>query len=147
MVVMDIEKIFANFKDESATVVVDFSQHPVVWIGMFKKIITNHISFKETIIKKIKKDNPELEEDEIRIAGDIILYSRAWEYIKNVDLSMESHIDALLSLYSEDLMMALKKSKRHYERYEEYEKCAFIRNIIDRINLHQEKFGFPKEET
>ena len=144
---MDIEKIFNNFKDDSTTVVVDFSQHPVVWIGMFKKIIINHISFKETIIKTIKKNNPELEEDEIRIAGNIILYSRAWEYIKNVDLNMESHIDALLSLYSEDLMMALIKSKKHYERYEEYEKCAFIKSIIDRINLHQDKFGFPKGET
>jgi len=147
MIEMDIEKIFASFKDESATVIVDFSQHPVVWIGMFKKIIINHISFKETIIKTIKKNNPELEEDEIRIAGNIILYSRAWEYIKNVDLNMESHIDALLSLYNEDLMMALIKSKKHYERYEEYEKCAFIKSIIDRINLHQEEFGFPKEET
>ena len=144
---MDIEKIFNNFKDDSKTIVVDFSQHPIVWLGMFKKIIINHVSFKETIIKTIKKYNPELDEDEIRITGNIILYARAWEYVKNVDLNMESHIDALLSLYSKDLMVALKKSKNHYEEYEEYEKCTFIKNLIDRINLHQKKFGFPKEKT
>lgn len=144
--IVNIDKIFSSFvKDIDNESVMDFSQHPLVWVSMFKKIILNNVSLRETIEKQIALNNPALNLTEIKDATSIIIYMRAWEYIKNININMESHIDAILALYNENLMTSLLLILKHCENYEEYEKCSFIKTIIDTINLHQEKFGSLKK--
>ena len=48
---MDLNKIFDSFnqsnKDDDNNLLVDFSDHPLFWIGGFNKLITNHLFIKK----------------------------------------------------------------------------------------------------
>ena len=49
---MDLDRIFNLFNnensssDDESSLLVDFSEHPLYWIGGFNKIISNHLFFK-----------------------------------------------------------------------------------------------------
>ncbi|MDB4319901.1 hypothetical protein N9981_00870 [bacterium] len=137
---VDIDNIFELFSEgddldggDNSTTYVDFKENPIYWVGMFKKIILNHNNFNKKVIQFFKKADEELDLDDVKEAGEFVVYNRAWGYIQNVDIHTDSHVKSLEKYADEYLDVALKLSIHFFEQQEEYEKCASLKLILDKI--------------
>jgi len=133
---MDIDNIFELFSDsefiKEDKPSVEFSKTPIYWVGMYKKLILNHISFNKKILKFFEKANQEFDIDDIKEAGEFFVYNRAWDYIKKIDIEKPTHLLALSEYSDEYLDTSLKLGINFYEQQEQYEKCAFLKKLLDK---------------
>jgi hypothetical protein len=136
---MDLNKIFGMFDDgdskdtDEVSLLVDFSDHPLYWISGFNKIINNYVFFTQYIAKNFNNISPELNQEEIDTIGVTLLFNRSWEYIKRLNLDNPFHVDCLKIKSSESLNDSLEAAILFFEKIEEYEKCAFLKNIQDKV--------------
>lgn len=139
---MDIDNIFSLFSKEenlegvNENVYVDFTQTPIYWLGMYKKLVLNHINFNKKVLKFFKDANQELDVDDVKEAGEFVIYNRAWSYAQNIN---PEHPDTLLAIdqyCDEYLDTALKLGINFFEQHEEYEKCALLLKLLK----HSESF-------
>jgi len=143
---INLNKIFDAFdksnvsKDtDDLSLLVDFSEHPLYWIGYFNKVINNYVFFTQYMTKNIKKTSLDVDIENIKKLSEVIIYNKAWNYIKNINLSNSFHIDCLKLKADDVLLESLTSSILFFERLEEYEKCAFLKEIKDKINLLNEE--------
>jgi|TARA_R110000796_G_scaffold149580_2_gene266391 hypothetical protein len=135
---INMDNIFGLFTSNEGldggddTVYVNFKNTPVYWVGMYKKLILNHINFNKKIVKFFKEANEELDVSEVKEAGEFVVYNRAWSYIKDIDVDNKDHIDAIEKYCDEYLDIALKLGISFFEQLEEYEKCALLKHILDK---------------
>lgn len=141
---VDINNIFELFSEgddldggNNSTTYIDFKETPIYWVGMFKKIILNHNNFNKKVIKFFKQANEELDLNDVKEAGEFVVYNRAWSYIQNVDIHTDLHIKSLEKYTDEYLDVALKLSIHFFEQQEEYEKCALLKSILDKVEEFQ----------
>jgi|TARA_R110000796_G_scaffold31669_2_gene83791 hypothetical protein len=133
---MDLDNIFELFsdsefiKDDESPI--DFSKTPIYWVGMYKKIVLNHINFNKKVLKFFKEANYEFDIVDIKEAGEFIVYNRAWHYIENIDLKNKKHILALSEYSDEYLDTSLKLGINFFEQQEQYERCAVLKEILDK---------------
>ena len=147
---MDINKIFGSFnsssRDEGSLSSftppkkISFidEDSPSYKLGMFRKLILNYLNYTHSLIGLFDKAEPGLDVNDIKRVGEAMLYERAFEYIKDIDLHDKTHINALFREAREsrvDLESALNKSIDHFEVLEEYEKCAILKKYLDFLNL------------
>jgi hypothetical protein len=99
---VDIDNIFELFSEgddldgeNNSTTYIDFKETPIYWVGMFKKIILNHNNFNKKVIQFFKKADEELDLDDVKEAGEFVVYNRAWNYIQNVDINANLHIKSI----------------------------------------------------
>jgi hypothetical protein len=111
----------------------DYKNHPLFWVGMFKKLIYNHKTFSKKVIQFFEKMNEELDLFDVENAGEFIAYNRAWYWIEKVDLSLEYHQEALHFHSDEILLSSVKFAISYFEESEEYEKCAHLKKIQNLI--------------
>jgi len=137
---MNINNIFNLFNDQSdqlqddeTSLLIDFSEHPFYWIGGFNKIIANHSYFQKYATEVVKGTSLEKNEEEINIAGDRLMFEKAWGYICNINLTNQFHIECLGKKSSFEFIKNLKLSIQHFEQSEEYEKCALLKDIESKI--------------
>ena len=131
---MGLDNIFELFspnnidgKDEE---LVDFTKSPTYWVGMYKKLVLNHINFNKKVLKFFKEANKELDIEDVKEAGEFVVYNRAWHYIQNVDINIEEHVLAIENYADEYLDTSLKLGIHFFEEQEEYEKCAHLKHIF-----------------
>ena len=136
---VSIDNIFGLFshddKDlsgEGKTTYEDLKTSPMYYVGMYKKLVLNHINFNKKVIKFFKESNEELDIEDVENAGEFVVYNRAWHYIQNVDINVEEHVIAIEKYTDEYLDTALKLGIHFFEEYEEYEKCALLKQILDK---------------
>jgi hypothetical protein len=135
---INIDNIFELFStnedlDGNNTVVhIDFTKTPIYWIGMYKKLVLNHINFNKKVLKFFKESNQELDIEDMKDAGEFVVYHRAWHYIQNVDIDNKEHVIAIEKYTDEYLDTALKLGISFFEQHEEYEKCALLKKILDK---------------
>tara|TARA_R110000822_G_scaffold247892_1_gene375692 strand:+ start:346 stop:777 length:432 start_codon:yes stop_codon:yes gene_type:complete len=135
---INMDNIFGLFTSNESldeggdAVYVNFKNTPVYWVGMYKKLILNHINFNKKIVKFFKEANEELDVSEVKEAGEFVVYNRAWSYIKDIDVDNKDHIDAIEKYCDEYLDIALKLGISFFEQLEEYEKCALLKHILDK---------------
>ena len=129
----NLEDIFGLFSHEDddlsnggTTTYVDLKNSPVYYIGMYKKLVLNHINF---------------DIEDIKEAGEHVTYNRAWSYIKNVDLREDAHINALKYYSDEYLGTALKLGISYFTQTEQYERCAFLLKISKKMKSLESKVG------
>jgi hypothetical protein len=118
---------------EMSYLVEDYKNHPLFWVGMFKKLIYNHKTFSKKVIQFFEKMNEELDLFDVENAGEFIAYNRAWYWIEKVDLSLEYHQEALHFHSDEILLSSVKFAISYFEESEEYEKCAHLKKIQNLI--------------
>jgi hypothetical protein len=132
---MDIKKIFDLFVPEEvkgqndSETHLDLSNHPVVFMGMFKKLISNYEVFSTQLVNFLESSDDKLDTDDIKRAGAIMVYDRAYIHLEKLDLNNNTHVECLAIWSDEIFMEALETSIIHYENLEEYEKCAFLSKI------------------
>jgi len=135
---INLDNIFSLFSANeeldgvNSKVQIDFSQTPIYWIGMYKKLVLNHINFNKKVLKFFKESNQELDVEDMKDAGEFVVYHRAWHYIQNVNIDVEEHIIAINKYTDEYLDTALKLGISFFEQHEEYEKCAHLKKILDK---------------
>jgi hypothetical protein len=132
----NIFELFSSNEDldgKNELVHIDFTQTPTYWFGMYKKLVLNHINFNKKVLKFFKEANKELEIEDVKEAGEFVVYNRAWYYIQNVDINIEEHVLAIENYADEYLDTSLKLGIHFFEEQEEYEKCAHLKHILDKI--------------
>jgi hypothetical protein len=135
---MNINKIFNLFKssEEPEEVIsqIDLSESPIIWIGMFKRLIVNYETFAHQIIKFLGETSPDLDTAEVERASSYMVYSRAYDNLSRLNLQDTTHLDCL-KLSSDDIFkQTLNSALSYYEALEEYEKCIHIKQIQDIVN-------------
>ena len=151
---VSIDNIFGLFSHENddlssdgKTSYEDLKSTPMYYVGMYKKLILNHINFNKKVLNFFKKSNEELDVEDIKEAGEYVTYNRAWNYIKSVDLSEASHIDALKYYSDEYLDTALQLGISYFTQTEEYERCAILLKIINKVKSFPSKVGDEKSSA
>ena len=140
---INLDNIFSLFSANeeldgvNSEVQIDFSQTPIYWIGMYKKLVLNHINFNKKVLKFFKESNQELDVEDMKDAGEFVVYHRAWHYIQNVDIDNKEHIIAIEKYTDEYLDTALKLGISFFEQHEEYEKCALLKKVLDKSKEFQ----------
>ncbi len=132
---MNINKIFSLFSSseepEKKATEVQLSDNPVIWVKMFKKLIMNYETFSKQMIHFFKLSDPPLDTDEIERVSSYMVYERAYEQLIKLDLQNKTHLDCIYLHSDDDFKYALHSALNYYETQEEYEKCAFIKQILD----------------
>ena len=135
---LDISKIFSLFSNNEeldgspieVTSYNDFTSTPVYWVGMFRKLISNCSNFSQKFIINIL-DKSDFDLEEMEEAYKMMAYTRAYNYISNIDLKNLEHTEALVRFNNKSLTDNLSKSILYFENYEEYEKCLTLKTILD----------------
>lgn len=138
---MDLNKIFKLFgssdkteEPEDIITQVDLSESPMIWIGMFKRMIVNYETFAKQLIQFFKSSEPSLDVEEIERASGYMVYSKAYDHLAKLDLTNKTHLDSLQLYSDETFSFVLDKALTYFESVEEYEKCLFLKQIQDLIN-------------
>ena len=113
--------------------------HPRYFIGMFSKLINNNLSYQKGLVKMFKEADPSFDVDGVEKAGRYMLFSRAWEYVNKFDLDDSYSQSILKDICNKEksyknLKKALNISMQYFEEQEEYEKCAFLKKLLDSSN-------------
>jgi hypothetical protein len=119
---------------DNGTTYMDFKNTPTYWVGMYKKLILNHINFNKKIIKFFQKSNKELDLGDVKEAGEFVTYNRAWSYIKKVDMSNKEHIKSIKVYSDEYLDTALQLGISFFIETEQYERCAHLQKILNSLS-------------
>jgi hypothetical protein len=144
---MNISKIFSLFSNNeeldgtpiNITSYEDFTATPIFWVAMFRKLINGYKNIGSDFIDNIVKDNTSLDFDDISKAYEFLTFTRAQNYIKNIDLNEPTHKEALLRYKGELMDIALYESLLFFESIEEYEKCLTLKKIIDFYKISSQK--------
>ncbi len=142
---MDINKIFNLFNNEEppslkekfqqVDALLDYKNHPLFWVGMFKKLIQNHQVFNDQLLKFFDNLDEGLNMIDVDKAGEYVVFNRAWEYIKKVDPDNLVTQEALYRFADDYLKVSLELSLHYFQEHEEYEKCAHLKKNLDFVKL------------
>ena len=139
---MDINKIFGMFnseRDNQAIPTPEFvknieENHPRYFLGMFEKLINNHLSYQKGLIEMFKVADSALDVKDIERAGENLLFNRAWEYISKFNIKDEYSQEILVEKDTGKLKKSINTAIIYFENEEEYEKCAFLKKFLDFCN-------------
>ena len=130
---INVDNLFNLFpsEEEDSEVYIGFTERPMYKLGMYKKLVLNFLTFKEKVVSFLKDANAELSEDEMGEAGALIAYTRAWGYIEQIEINNPEHIEAIKEYSNDEMIQSLNLGIFYHERHEEYEKCAFLLQILN----------------
>ena len=140
---IDPEKIFNLFSqiDEGETSqkvvgqLMKVQDSPAFKLGMFKKIIFNHLSFNDSLINLIKRLDEDFDVDDVKNASEYIIYTKAWEFIVDFDLKDTESFSILKKYSSQELQASFKLAINFFQEIEEYEKCSHLHQIEKAIQF------------
>ena len=114
----------------------ELKKKPIFHVGMYKKLILNHLNFNTKVLNFFKQSNQEFDVDDIKEAGEYVVFNRAWSYISNVNIKNKGYIDALKHYSDEQFHATLDMGIEFFQKDELYERCAFLLKIKKKsINL------------
>jgi len=104
---------------------------PVYWIGMFKKLIYNYKSFGDKLLLQVEGFDIGTDYDDVQKAYEFMLYERSYFYLSCLDVSNPKDLKILKEKSDKTLLFTLDTCLLYFEEQEEYEKCSFIKEILD----------------
>ena len=114
---------------KTATNLDELKTKPIFHVGMYKKLILNHLNFNTKVLNFFKQSNQEFDINDIKEAGEYVVYNRAWSYISNVDIKNKGYIDALKHYSDDEFHSTLDMGIEFFQQDELYERCAFLLKI------------------
>ena len=144
--VVNIDKIFDLFNNKepdslkekaqvSDILIRDYKNHPLFWVGMFKKLIYNHEVFHLQLLKFFDRLDEGLDQVDIDRAGEYVVFNKAWEYIQKIDPNNLQHQEAIYQFSDIHLKTALELSINYFQEQEEYEKCSHLQKNLEFVKL------------
>jgi hypothetical protein len=85
--------------------------------------------FSKQVVKFFAKSDPALDLKGIDLAGEYMIYTRAWFWIEQVEFKKKEWKEAIKQYASDDFLTSIKLSINYFEGTEEYEKCAHLKKI------------------
>jgi len=140
---IDINNIFDLFKDDLSKndkidyTLIDFSDHPLLWINGFNKTMNNYLFF-IGYISKTFKNIPGVDDLDVNKAGSFLMHEKAWEFIKKVNIDDQYHLECIKMKSSKSFLSSIKASILFFQELEDFEKCAFLKQIEEKIYLNLE---------
>jgi len=125
----NIFKLFDIKKDISIENYDSFLDSPYMKIGMFNKIINNNDIFFLKFKKVLNNFYPNENDSYINSTSKFISFNRAFQYIKDINIHDQSHIDALKCHDLNLISINIEKVILYFEELEEYEKCSHLLKI------------------
>ena len=113
------------------TTLAELMNTPVYWIGMFKKLIYNYKSHGNKMLMQIDGFDIGTNYDDVQEAYEFMLYERSYFYISCLDINNPKDLKVLKKESDKILLFALNSCISYYEDQEEYEKCSFLKEILD----------------
>lgn len=142
---MNIDKIFSLFdgeefnslkeKAQAIDVSLDYKNHPLFWVGMFKKLVQNHQLFNDKLLKFFDNLNEGLNTVDVDRAGEFVVFNRAYQYMEKVDPDNLVAQEALYRFSDIHLKVALELSISYFQEVEEYEKCIHLKKNLEFVKL------------
>jgi len=128
------DKIFELFDDETIIEkdnkdLASFNASPYHKLGMFTKLIVNHFVFHHKLEKFLQKEQPSYNSESTREASSFVVFNRAWNYLKQVNIEDKNHQRAVLDFNPKILNKTLESALLYFQDSEEYRKCAHIFKI------------------
>ena len=145
IIYMDPRLVFGLFQDpedrseEKVKEIIDFSEHPYVFMGMFTSIIFRGDVINDQILKFFSEIDKEVDTENLQILNKNMIFSRAYSYLSKLDLNNSFHVETLLDKANDPFLQACDLSIDHFTELEEYEKCSFIKKFKDFIEFSQSK--------
>jgi len=144
--IMDVNKIFDLFNNKEpdslkekaqATdiLITDYKNHPLFWVGMFKKLIYNHNIFRDQLLVFFENLDEGLDQVDIDRAGEFVVFTRAYDYINKINPNELTHQEALYHFSDIHLKTALELSINYFQEQEEYEKCSHLKKNLEFVKL------------
>lgn len=139
---IDPDKIFGLFgraddnptpeeREDITQQLIELKDSPAFKIGVFRKLILNHTNFNLNLLNMLKRAHSELDVDDMNNASEHIVYTRAWEYIKDLNVKDVEVFEAVKKGANEELVTTLALAIDFFEEKEEYEKCAHLKKLSD----------------
>ena len=110
----------------------ELKEKPIFHIGMYKKLILNHLNFNTKVLKFFKESNKDFDIQDIKDAGEYVVFNRAWSYISEVNLDNKGYIDAIKHYSDDDFRDTLDKGIEFFIQDELYERCALLLKIKEK---------------
>lgn len=126
---------FASDMEDAVEKFITFKDSPSYKISMFSKIIQNHENFGLKVVQFFNRIESEMSMDDVKNAGEFIVYNRAWFYIQNINLKNPEDFKAIKDNASNEFLTSLMLSISYWEKDEEYEKCGFLKEIQDCVKV------------
>jgi hypothetical protein len=140
---MNADNVFGLFDSEEVgpdvKKITDVTQYPTIFIKLFVKFVNNIDPLNEVMAKTLKKMGGDADLEKLKYANKLISVARAYEIIQEFDFQDNTHVEALLEEDAEEVLAACTYMLQVLTRYEEYEKCAFIKDLKDFITFSQKK--------
>tara|TARA_R110000737_G_scaffold305474_1_gene313058 strand:- start:15 stop:473 length:459 start_codon:yes stop_codon:yes gene_type:complete len=114
---------------KTATNLDELKTKPIFHVGMYKKLLLNHVNFNTKVLNFFKNSNQEFDISDIKEAGEYVVFNRAWSYISNVDIKNKGYIDALKHYSDDEFYSTLDMGIEFFQQDELYERCAFLLKI------------------
>jgi hypothetical protein len=135
---MDLSRFFNYFNSTSdgGVSLEDLARHkdsPLYKIKVFERLVINGSLFKKSIVNFFSRADEDLDVGQIDLAGEFMMYHRAWFWIRQFNWDDEKWVKDLKIASNEKLLTAIKLCIHYFEEQEEYEKCAFLKKIQDYI--------------
>jgi hypothetical protein len=136
---MNLDKLFNLFRsDEDPTPEerniannAELVDHPYIYMGLFKKLIINYSTFSEQLFQFMRSSDVNLDVEKMEKTGVHMVYWRAYDHLAKIDLTNSFHVEIIQTYTDDKFIQALTMCLYYYEDMEEYEKCAFLKKILD----------------
>ena len=136
---MNLDKLFSLFQsDEDPTPEernvannAELIDHPYIYMGLFKKLIVNYNTFSNQLFQFMRSSDVNLDVEKMEKAGVHMVYWRAYDHLAKIDLTNSFHVEIIQTYTDDKFINALNACLQYYEDIEEYERCAFLKKIID----------------
>lgn len=136
---MNLNKLFSLFQsDEDPTPEerniannAELVDHPYIYMGLFKKLIINYNTFSEQLFRFMRSSDVNLDVEKMEKVGVHMVYWRAYDHLAKIDLTNSFHVEIIQTYADDKFIYALNACLQYYEDTEEYEKCAFLKKILD----------------
>jgi hypothetical protein len=141
---MDLNKFFNQFtndpssstQDEVIASYTDFYNNPIFKLGMFKKLVFNHVNFNKKLLFSLldaASSDGDKESKKIKEFSELMIYNRAYNQLE--DINFENDKNYIKQASDEELLTACKLAIKFFEEREEYEKCAKIKVLEDLVSF------------
>lgn len=126
---MTPEELFELFKkpEENDEIILDYRKHPLYIISYFRKLVEPYIKDLDLLIYQAKLINPNLQDQFIIDKLNNVYIEKGFEIIKNLDL--EKHKEYIINESNEQFLNGVKYCLEYFLQNEDYEKCAFLRDL------------------
>jgi len=138
---MNLDKMFSMFNvtDEEVSILgkeqaTSYKDDAHFYLGLFYKMINREDSIAFTaLIQSLHVD--QATQTDITTVSKYLTYNHAFNYLTSINFNNQQHLVQLLVYDNLDFKAAANKAICYFIEEEEYEKCSFLKKVLDHTPL------------